>query len=305
LLRGVHQGDPFSPLLFFSTADLLQSMVNLLFHNGDLHAPLLILGTDFPIVQYADDTLLIMQACLEQLCTLKNLLQDFTRAMGLCVNYSKSAMMSININDQELEQLAATFGCVIWTLPFTYLSLPLGTTRPSIQDLSPIVDQVERRLNASARFLRYGGRLEFVNSVLSSLPNHYLCSLKVHKMVVKSFDRSRCHYLWAKKEEDNSCNALAAWSVVCRPKKHGGLGIIARWMCRGSNWSGHFMIKVLRMLNLLADRFGGGTSLVLSMTIGVLPQYKLEMGSLLSFGRISGQMGIIYAINFRDFTHLL
>jgi hypothetical protein len=41
----------------------------------------------------------------------------------------------------------------VGSLPFAYLGLPLGTSRPTIQDLSPIVDQMERRLNASARFL--------------------------------------------------------------------------------------------------------------------------------------------------------
>jgi hypothetical protein len=35
---------------------------------------------------------------------------------------------------------------------------------------------VERRLNASARFLGYGGRLEFVRSVFSTLPSFYVFS---------------------------------------------------------------------------------------------------------------------------------
>jgi hypothetical protein len=135
-------------------------------------------------------------------------------------------MMAINIDDQRLDQLAATFGCVTGTLPFSYLGLPLGTTKPTVRDLSPIVDQVERRLNASARFLTYGGRLEFINSVLSSLPTHYLGMLKIQKTVIKYLDRPRRHCLWAKKDVDaSSLNALAAWPVVCRPKRHGGLGI--------------------------------------------------------------------------------
>jgi hypothetical protein len=83
---------------------------------------------------------------------------------------------------------------------FAYLGLPLGTTRPSVQDLTPILDQIERRLNASARFLDYGGRLQLVNSVLSSLPNHYLSSLKVHKTIIKIADLSRRLCLWAKEE---------------------------------------------------------------------------------------------------------
>ena len=224
--RGVRQGDPFSPILFVAGADLLQSMVNQLASSGTIHPPLPIPNTDFPIAQYADDTLLILQACPVQLLALKELLQVFSAATGLKVNYSKSCLMPVNIDAARLADLAATFGCAVGSLPFTYLGLPLGTSRPSVQDLSPIVDQVERRLNASVRFLDYGSRLTFVNSVLSSLPIHFLLTLKIPKSILKLFDRSRRHGLWAKEEDSSSVHSLAAWSLVCRPKKYGGLGII-------------------------------------------------------------------------------
>jgi hypothetical protein len=160
--RGVRQGDPLSPLLFVGVSDLLQGMVNHLFHSGILHAPLNIPNTDFPIVQYANDTLLILQACPIQLAALKILLEDFSLATGLRVNYAKSCLVSVNISDESLHSLAQSFGCTTGSLPFTYLVLPLGITKPTVQDLSPLVSLVERRLNASAHFLGYGGRLEFV-----------------------------------------------------------------------------------------------------------------------------------------------
>jgi hypothetical protein len=224
--RGVRQGDPLSPLLFVGIAELLQHMVNHLFQSGVLHAPLPIPNSDFPIVQYADDTLLILQACPSQLLALKDLLQSFAQATGLRVNYNKSSMMPINVSDQRLHELATVFGCEVGSLPFTYLGLPLGTTKPTIEDMSPLVGMVERRLNASARFLNYGGRLQFVKSVLSSLPTFFLCSLKVQKTILNICDRSRRHCLWDKKDDGSSSNSLAAWSLVCRPKKQGGLGVL-------------------------------------------------------------------------------
>jgi hypothetical protein len=224
--RGVLQGDPFSPILFVAGADLLQSMVIELANIGTLVPPLPIPNSDFPIVQYADDTLLILQACPFQLLALKNLLQVFADATGLKVNYAKSCLLPINVDAYQLNLLANSFGCAVGSLPFAYLGLPLGSTRPRIHDLNPIVDQIERRLNASARFLDYGGRLQLINSVLSSLPNHYLSSLKIHKSIIKIADRSRRHCLWAKEEDSSSTQSLAAWSLVCRPKQKGGLGII-------------------------------------------------------------------------------
>ena len=65
-----------------------------------------------------------------------------------------------------------------------------------------------------------------VQSVLTSLPMHYLCSLKIPKTIVKSFDRARRHCLWAKADGVGTPHSLAAWNLVCRPKKKGGLGVM-------------------------------------------------------------------------------
>jgi hypothetical protein len=67
--RGVRQGDPLSPLLFVLAADLLQTIVNSAMHKAILNMSIKEkCGSDFPIVQYADDTLLILEACPRQHC---------------------------------------------------------------------------------------------------------------------------------------------------------------------------------------------------------------------------------------------
>jgi hypothetical protein len=61
--REVRQGDPLSPLLFVLATDLLQSIVNKAKTEGILQLPINVGYTqDFPIIQYADDNLLIMKA---------------------------------------------------------------------------------------------------------------------------------------------------------------------------------------------------------------------------------------------------
>jgi len=66
--RGVRQGDPLFPLLFVLAADFLQSMINKAKDMGLLQLPIPT-GTanDFPIVQYADDTLIITEGDTRQL----------------------------------------------------------------------------------------------------------------------------------------------------------------------------------------------------------------------------------------------
>jgi len=85
--RGVRQGDPLSPLLFVLAADLLQCIINKGHQDGLFELPIPSYESDqYPMIQYADDTLLIMKASQRKLFTLKGLLESST-STGLRVNY--------------------------------------------------------------------------------------------------------------------------------------------------------------------------------------------------------------------------
>ncbi|XP_073368087.1 uncharacterized protein [Aegilops tauschii subsp. strangulata] len=112
-----------------------------------------------------------------QLLALKDMLQVFSTSTRLVVNYHKSSMVPINVDEDSIIGLAAAFGCQVDNMPFTYLGLPVGTTRPKMVDFMPLADCMERRMTASSSFLNQGERLQFLNSALSSLPIFYLGSL--------------------------------------------------------------------------------------------------------------------------------
>jgi len=167
--RGVRQGDPLSPLLFVLAAELLQYVVNDSLHRGFLNLPLPQPSGDFPIIQYTDDTILLMEADVNQILHLKDLLERFALSTGLRVNYNNSSMVPINVHPDRLALLASAFGCVTGSMPFTYLGLPMGTTKPRLEDLTPLMDRMERRLNACSSLLSYSGRLEMINSAIAPI----------------------------------------------------------------------------------------------------------------------------------------
>lgn len=81
-----------------------------------------------------------------------------------------------------------------------------------------------------------------IQSSLSSLPTYYMCTLKLSKKVIQHIDRTRRHYLWKKSNHPNAkVHSLAAWDLVCQPKKKRGLEVInlelqnisTKWSCPG------------------------------------------------------------------------
>jgi hypothetical protein len=112
---------------------LLQSIVNEAHHRNLIQLPLAnSYGQEYPIVQYADDSLVIIPADAKQLFVFKCLLQSFASSTGLKVNFYKPYIVSSNVDEEKTKIMAATLGCIIESMHFTYLGLPLGTTKPTI-----------------------------------------------------------------------------------------------------------------------------------------------------------------------------
>jgi hypothetical protein len=184
----------------------------------------------------------MMEACPTQLL-LKNLLHNFVASTGLKVSYSKSVMVHVNITDGKLQELATPFDCQKGSLPFTYLGMPLGTTKPNIQDFMPLMQRIEKRFSCTSMFLSQDGKLELANSVFSSSTIYYTTTLKLHKGVIKQLDCCRKHFLWRGSDLTlkSPARVLGHWSAYS--KKQGGLGI--------TNLSTHNEAMLLKYLHKL------------------------------------------------------
>lgn len=116
-----------------------------------------------------------------------------------------------------MEVLANTFGCMIGSFPFTYLGLPMATTKLRVEDFSPLMDKIERRLTACSSMLSYTGRLQMVNYVLTSTAAYAMCTLKLPKGVIDNIDRARKQCLWRGPRSEKKGGNLVAWPIVLLP----------------------------------------------------------------------------------------
>jgi hypothetical protein len=136
-------------------------------------------------VQYADDTLVLMKADTQQLLCLKALFNTFASATGLKVNYNKSNMVPINVSEERAEVLINTMGCKRGEFPFTYLGLPLGLSKPTVEQCLPLVQRIQRKLMGLATFMAQASRLLSVKSILASFPIFFMCCLDLPETIKK------------------------------------------------------------------------------------------------------------------------
>lgn len=210
-------------IAFLLAADLLQSILNEAMHNNLIsraleqhHCP------DIPVIQYADDTVLIMPASAMQVEQLENLILHFTVFTGLRVNFDKSAMVPINIGNEVMQALAARLVYSIGSFHFTYLGLPLSLSKPKLEDFFLVIKRIDRRLSSCSTFLSYGDKLTLIKSVFVHLPIFFMCTLDLPKGIIDQINKALKHCFWRKYGMEDRGTTVIAWDKVCLPKDQGG-----------------------------------------------------------------------------------
>jgi hypothetical protein len=206
-------------------------------------------------LQYADDTVFIGEANVENLWTIKAILRGFELASGLKVNFWKSCLMGVNISEEFMVMASRFLNCRIGRAPFKYLGLPVGANPRRVATWQPMIDVLKNRLNSwGNRFLSVGGRIVLLNSVLSAIPIFYLSFMKMPVKVWKEVVKIQRDFLWGGLEKKRKISWVC-WDTVTKPKIDGGLGVrdlrrvnlslLAKWRWRFLNSDRCFWRSVL------------------------------------------------------------
>jgi hypothetical protein len=100
--------------LFLIVVDLLHRMIA--HEDNGLDHPLLP-GLPTPVIQYADETLIMLQACPSQLRRLKEIFDKFATVTGLHINFHKSTFMHVNVNAGDALELVGILGYPVTGFP--------------------------------------------------------------------------------------------------------------------------------------------------------------------------------------------
>ena len=177
-------------------------------------------------MQYADDTIFLIQDDEESAKNLKFILCLFEHLSGLKINFHKSEVHCVGLAVGKQALYEDIFTCKSGKLPLRYLGIPVDRKKVSNIDWRPVEDKFENKLGGwQGKMLSLEGRLVLINFSLSSLPFYMMSFYKLPVGVGRKMDRFRSRFLWSSDVGTKKYH-LVSWPVVCLPKSQGGLEVL-------------------------------------------------------------------------------
>jgi hypothetical protein len=117
------------------------------------------------------------------------------------------------------------FGYGQGQFPIQYLGIRIHYRRLTIAEWKLVEKRLQKRLSSwKGKLLSLRGRLVLINSVLTNMVLYMISFFLLPKDVLHKLDYYRSRFFWQGNSEKKKYR-LVKWSVVCRPKDQGGLGV--------------------------------------------------------------------------------
>ncbi|RVW26986.1 putative ribonuclease H protein [Vitis vinifera] len=206
--KGLRQGDPLSPYLFFMGMEVLSVLITRAVEGGFIHGCRIWRGRGQAVkishLLFADDTIVFCEAKKESLLYLSWILFWFKAASGLKINLDKSMVIPVGEVEGVLELAAEIGASSVW---------------------DGVEEKVRRRLALWKRqYLSKGGRITLIKSMLASIPLYQMSLFRMPKLVARRLEKLQRDFLWGGANGGNKAH-LVKWEVVCADKEKGGLGL--------------------------------------------------------------------------------
>jgi hypothetical protein len=183
-------------------------------------------------LQYADDTILFSASSPEYTTNLKWFLTCFEQISGMRINYNKSEIIPLGLDESETALFADILGCVVGTFPIKYEGIPLHYTKLRREDIQPVIDKILKRIAGwRGKLLSYAARLTLIKACLASVPIYLLSFFKFPKWAL---DMENC--LWNDFEGYRKIH-LANRKLICKKRSLGALGSLTWTMSIYACWA--------------------------------------------------------------------
>ena len=216
--RGVRQGCPLSALLFIIVAEVLAARIKqnpnikgiqIPDHDKDLECK------DIRIIQYADDTTIFTNST-EFVKNIMTEVELFGVNAGPKINWSKSKVMRLNINEENVERINLSDD------PIKCLGIYVGKNSHEVENLNweGRVEKIKGTLDLwRMRNLTLYGKVTVIKHLVTAQMVYIATAVPVPSKIIKTVNKLIHTFLWNSKRE------RVKRSTCQYPEKEGGLGM--------------------------------------------------------------------------------
>lgn len=180
--KGLRQGDPLATFLFLLVAKRISGLMRQASKSKNFQG--LVVGKDkveVSVLQFADDILFFGEVSPNNVMCIKAILVCFELAFGLKVNFFKSNLVGLGVDDLTLSKFVDILNYHCTKIPFVYLGIPIGANPKKETMWESVMYKIKSKLVIwKQKKLSFEGSVTLINSVFSSLPLLFASLFKFH-----------------------------------------------------------------------------------------------------------------------------